>query len=56
MNKLIAQFFSISLYIISITCKQEQKEPETHPLAGFLFKAVPGVKGINSTFFGNINK
>jgi len=32
-----------------------QQEIEKYPFAGSLFKAVPGVKGVESSFFGKTN-
>jgi len=42
-----------TLYITSASIDMTPEEIEKYPDAGSLFKAVPGVKGVKSTFFGN---
>lgn len=45
-----------TLYITSATVDMTDEEKERFPLAGSLFKVVPGVKGVKSSFFGNDKK
>ena len=41
------------LYITTSSLDMTEEEQETFPLAGSIFKANPGVKGVKSRFFGN---
>ena len=43
-----------TLYITTASIDMTKKEKAACPLAGSLFKADPGVKGVKSVFFGNI--
>ena len=42
-----------TLYITSARLDMTEEELKQYPLAGSVFKVVPGVKGVNSTFFKN---
>lgn len=44
-----------TLYITSASIDMSPEEVEKYPDAGSLFKAVPGVKGVQSSFFGKQN-
>ncbi len=41
------------LYITTASIDMTDEEKEKFPLAGSIFKADPGVKGVKSNFFGN---
>ena len=42
-----------TLYITTASIDMTEEEKAAYPLAGSLFKADPGVKGVKSVFFGN---
>ena len=42
-----------TLYITTASIDMTEKEKAAYPLAGSIFKADPGVKGVESVFFGN---
>lgn len=42
-----------TLYITSARVDMTEEELKKYPLSGSIFKVVPGVKGVNSTFFKN---
>ncbi len=44
------------LYITTASVDMTEEEKRKYPLAGSIFKVIPGVKGVKSTFFGEINK
>jgi sugar lactone lactonase YvrE len=41
------------LYITTSSLDMSEEEQKAYPLAGSIFKAKPGVKGVESCFFGN---
>ncbi|SDB21554.1 Sugar lactone lactonase YvrE [Flavobacteriaceae bacterium MAR_2010_188] len=45
-----------TLYITSATVDMKDEEHQKYPLAGSVFRVVPGVKGVKSSFFGNDKK
>ena len=41
------------LYITTSSLDMSEEEQKAYPLAGSIFKTIPGVKGVESCFFGN---
>ena len=44
-----------TLYITTAGIDMTEDEQNKYPLAGSIFKVVPGVKGVNGSYFGNSN-
>ncbi|HAT67425.1 MAG TPA: regucalcin, partial [Flavobacteriaceae bacterium] len=44
------------LYITTATVDMTEDEKIQFPLAGSVFKVIPGVKGVPSSFFGTVSK